>query len=185
MKLKFLNTAVAGLILSLSCLVNTANAGLITGTDIEIEAKSISYIEFVLTGVGEINWLLTGLPDGSEYYATKGYDYALFEGSFGNFGNILEHDTTKGLIKGLNETYNAGTYTFAIGILQMTETEARTGVASTPIDFTQLYNFSLSGEYLVGEPAVVDPKPVPAPTTIAIFALGMIGLASRRFKKQS
>jgi hypothetical protein len=26
---------------------------------------------------------------------------------------------------------------------------------------------------------------VPEPTTLAIFALGMIGLASRRFKKQS
>ena len=39
MKLKFLNKALTGLILSLSCLVSTANAGLITGTDMEIEAN--------------------------------------------------------------------------------------------------------------------------------------------------
>jgi len=30
-----------------------------------------------------------------------------------------------------------------------------------------------------------EPTPVPEPGTLAIFALGMIGLASRRFKKQS
>jgi hypothetical protein len=33
--------------------------------------------------------------------------------------------------------------------------------------------------------SVVGPVDVPEPTTLAIFALGMIGLASRRFKKQS
>jgi hypothetical protein len=32
---------------------------------------------------------------------------------------------------------------------------------------------------------VVDSQPVPEPSTLAIFALGMIGLASRRFKKKS
>jgi len=31
----------------------------------------------------------------------------------------------------------------------------------------------------------LDPEAVPEPSTLAIFALGMIGLASRRFKKQS
>ncbi|MEY8199126.1 MAG: PEP-CTERM sorting domain-containing protein, partial [Colwellia sp.] len=31
----------------------------------------------------------------------------------------------------------------------------------------------------------VPPSTVPEPSTLAIFALGMIGLASRRFKKQS
>lgn len=180
MKLKFLNTALTGLIFSISCLVNSANAGLITGTDIEIEAKSVSYIEFVLTDVGEINWDLTGLPDGNEKYANETYHYALFEGSFGAFGNILQHDTSVGLIKELDETYSAGTYTFAVGLYTMTEDEARTGVATTPYKYTQLYNFSLSGDTLVSYQYTAA---IPEPTTLAIFALGLIGLASRRFKK--
>ena len=179
MNFKFLKAAC----LSVAMVVcSAASAGLITGTDIEIEAKSVSYIEFELTGTGEINWSLTGLPDGSEHFADFGYNYALFEGSFGSFGSILEHDTTSGLIKELDETYTAGIYTFAVGIFTMSETEARTGVASTPIIETQLYDFSLSGDTLVSNQL---PTPVPEPTTLAVFALGLIGLASRRVKKQS
>jgi hypothetical protein len=43
-------------------------------------------------------------------------------------------------------------------------------------DFGALYN-ELNNKWLVTD--------VPEPSTLAIFALGMIGLASRRFKKQS
>ncbi len=162
---------------------SNANAGLITGTNVEIESKSVSYIEFLLTATGEINWSLTGLPDGNDKFANKAYHFALFEGSFGDFGNILVHETQTGLIKSLNETYNAGIYTFAVGIHRMTEVEARTGVASTPTVFTQLYNFNLSGETLVSYQFIT--APIPEPTTLAIFALGLIGFASRRFKKKS
>ena len=45
--------------------------------------------------------------------------------------------------------------------------------SNTSYDFA----FSLSGD--------VQSQDVPEPSTLAIFALGMIGLASRRFKKQS
>ena len=42
-------------------------------------------------------------------------------------------------------------------------------------------NYSLSGDFALTPP----PAPVSEPSTLAIFALGMIGLASRRFKKKS
>jgi hypothetical protein len=175
MNIKLLKAACLGMVMMVC---SNANAGLITGTNVEIDAESVSYIEFLLTATGEINWSMTGLPDGKEKYANETYHYALFEGSFGSFGNILEHDMSSGLTKELNETYNTGIYTFAVGLYKMTETEARTGIASTPYSFTQVYNFSLSGDTL-------EPTPVPEPTTLAVFALGMIGLASRRFKKKS
>ena len=66
---------------------------------------SVSYIEFELFNeIGELNWQLTGLPDGSENGQTTGYQFALFEGSFGAFGDILAHDMNNGLVKELSET---------------------------------------------------------------------------------
>lgn len=48
-------------------------------------------------------------------------------------------------------------------------------------------NIFLAGFYVSGKATFNEPAklPVPEPSTIAIFVLGMIGLASRRFKKQS
>ena len=179
MKFNFLKAAY---LTALMAICSNANAGLITGTDMEIETRSVSYIEFALFDTGEINWSLTGLPDGQEQFADLAYHYALFEGSFGSFGSLLKHDKTTGLIKSHIDTYNAGIYTFAVGIYILTETEARTGVASTPYNFNQLYNFSLSGDTLQTTAAATQ---VPEPTTLAIFALGVLGLASRKFKKNS
>ena len=49
-----------------------------------------------------------------------------------------------------------------------------------------LYSSNVAGFVLVRDPNFEDPNTdVPEPSTLAIFALGMIGLASRRFKKQS
>jgi hypothetical protein len=49
-----------------------------------------------------------------------------------------------------------------------------------------LYGSNVAGFVLVLDPNYVDPNTqVPEPSTLAIFALGMIGLASRRFKKHS
>lgn len=180
MKFKFLKAAY---LTALMAICSNANAGLITGTNLEIDVKSVSYIEFVLNSAGEINWSLTGLPDGKEQFGDRAFHYALFEGGFGSFGNLLQHDTTDGLVKSFVNTYNAGIYTFAVGIYKLTETEARTGIASTPYNFSQLYNFSLSGDTLQTSSGAV--AQVPEPTTLAIFALGVLGLASRKFKKNS
>ncbi|TWX64776.1 PEP-CTERM sorting domain-containing protein [Colwellia demingiae] len=41
------------------------------------------------------------------------------------------------------------------------------------------------GAFRASVKVTADVKPIPEPSTLAIFALGMIGLASRRFKRQS
>jgi hypothetical protein len=179
MNIKFLKAACLGMVMMVC---SNANAGLITGTNVEVDTKSISYIEFLLTATGEINWSMTGLPDGTDPWANSSYHFALLEGSFGAFGSLLVLDQTNGLIKELTETLDSGTYTFAVGTYTMNESEARSGVASTPVKGTQLFNFSLSGDTLVSNQLQT---PIPEPTTLAIFALAIAGLASRRIKKQS
>ena len=47
------------------------------------------------------------------------------------------------------------------------------------------YNYSQSQVRYTGFTEDKSPSTVPEPSTLAIFALGLIGLASRRFKKQS
>ncbi|MBU3001875.1 PEP-CTERM sorting domain-containing protein [Paraglaciecola arctica] len=61
------------------------------------------------------------------------------------------------------------------------DTYGRTG------NFIHTMNKTYTGWYAQNGLAsvLVRANPVPAPTTLAIFALGLIGLASRRFKKQS
>ena len=51
----------------------------------------------------------------------------------------------------------------------------------------QLRQESTSMSFLIGafSTSPVDVPDVPEPSTFALFAMGMIGLASRRFKKQS
>lgn len=171
MKFKFLKAAY---LTALMAICSNANAGLIMGTDIEIETKSVSYVEFALFNTGEINWSVTGS-------AAPNYNFALFEGSFGSFGSMLTLVNYVGNTKTFDSTLTAGTYTFAVGMHFMSETEARTGVASTPVNNSELYNFSLSGDTLQTSSAAT--AQVPEPTTLAIFALGVLGLASRKFKK--
>ena len=170
MKFNFLKAAYLS---ALMAICSNANAGLIMGTDIEIETGSVSYIEFALFDTGEINWSVTGA-------AAPKYNFALFEGTFGSFGTMLTLVNYVGNTKIFNDTLSAGTYTFAVGMHLMSETEARTGVASTPVNNSELYNYSLSGDTLQTSAAAAQ---VPEPTTLAIFALGVLGLASRRFKK--
>jgi hypothetical protein len=168
---KFLKMAFAGLVLGVS---SFANAGLIAGTDIVINPRSVSYQDFtVSTDNSQVFFTLTGLPDGTSNNADTGIHFYLFEGIFGAFGRTLAFDNARGQNKMWNGLLDMGSYTFAIGINFLQEVEARTGNASTPRDQSTKYSFTL------------DVQDVPEPSTVAIFALGIMGLASRRFKKQS
>tara|TARA_R110000764_G_scaffold12081_1_gene35729 strand:- start:882 stop:1406 length:525 start_codon:yes stop_codon:yes gene_type:complete len=172
MKFKFLKAAYLS---ALMAICSNANAGLIMGTDVVINTGSVSYVEFLLTDTGDINWSVTGA-------AAPNYNFALFEGSFGNFQNMLTIVNYVGMTKNYSgEDLIAGTYTFAVGMHRMSETEARTGVASTPVNNSELYNYNLSGDTVQATSGAVTQ--VPEPTTLAIFALGVLGLASRKFKK--
>ncbi|MDX2368639.1 MAG: PEP-CTERM sorting domain-containing protein [Colwellia sp.] len=70
--------------------------------------------------------------------------------------------------------------------LEISITAADAGVASFSDGAVGFYNSSQASVLYAGiTEQIVTQQPVPEPSTLAIFALGMIGLASRRFKKQS
>jgi hypothetical protein len=99
-----------------------------------------------------------------------------------NDGGVMQlslTDSTTGLVTTFDFTSVAGsnkTEFFGV-IFDSTTFISSLRVSGTdPGGVTSWDNFTTG----VGENAVV-----PEPTTLAIFALGMIGLVSRRFKKQS
>jgi hypothetical protein len=109
---------------------------------------------------------------------TSGYfDISVFSGINGTGNNL---GTVSGIAQGLN-FQNLGT--FFMGV--------KTDDGST---FGSIvYSFDANGsrdtigydDIVFSDSRATDSTPVPEPTTLAIFALGMMGLASRRFKKQS
>lgn len=182
MKFKFLK---ATYLSALMAICSNANAGLIMGTDVVINTGSVSYQQFTTSGTGLVNWSLMGTPDGNDINANDGYDFRLFAGVFGSFtaqNEIGFFNSSNVLSKNKDFTLNAGVYTFAVGINHLSTTEAISGAASTPNDGVQTYSFSIDGLTVI---SANSPATVPEPSTLAIFALGLIGLASRRIKKQS
>jgi len=218
MKFKFLNSAIAGLILSATCLVNVANAGLIV--DFAVEEN--------------IGWNSTGW-----YNATGGYftqdtgplteggrsthannstlthadvsegAYTLQEGTYsisfaaGNFNNWV-FPTMDILFAGMNTSEATASSTPTVGsghwelwsftwdvdagnanIGNMLSFSART-TSSGNVSFDGVGAMSdLGNGFLVDYSNGAASTAVPEPSTLAIFALGIMGLAARRFKKQA
>jgi hypothetical protein len=245
MKFKFFCTALTGLILSTSCLVSTAHAGLIHSYDFSGNANDAT---------GSANGTVYGATlttdrhgNSNSAYAFDGNDaivanfsspatatfamWATWNGTHnandmlfnsgpngqgvdlffwnniiswntwdaGNnpFGNISSTNIGDGkfhhyavvndAVNTLTTLYIDGTFfgtasyqyrnnsSFTIGAAQSNGDWGWSG----KIDDVQIFDTALDA---AGVKALTS---VPEPSTLAIFALGMIGLASRRFKKQS
>jgi hypothetical protein len=198
MKFKFLKTACAGLILSVSAF---SNAGLITfnGTASDGGYTSLpgSYTEagFTLTNNSGSNYFIdndyatnlnswdddvlefNSLTSSQATLTADGninFDFSsAFLGSFGSAASL----TFEGFFAGggsITQTLSLGLNTRALfnftGFNNLSSL-----VISAPTD----------GDYALMDDLTVSASSVPEPSTLAIFALGIIGLASRRFKKQS
>ena len=89
MKLKFLNTALTGLILSISCLVNSANAGLILSDSTVITSSSQSHtMIFDVAGFEEYTNLVFTVNARGDYGVTESNEFIEFfidDISFGEF----------------------------------------------------------------------------------------------------
>lgn len=74
---------------------------------------------------------------------------------------------------------------FVDGSLEINITAADAGLTSFSDGAVGFYNSSQSNVLYAGitEEVIIPSQSVPEPTTFAIFALGIMGLASRRFKK--
>jgi hypothetical protein len=221
MKLKFLNSAITGLILSLSCLVSSANAGIIgnlshnTGDAYVTDSlNDLEWMHFDAAGSnGSVANLLASFADsnselygftlsgtthadlfldaafGSQTYSTSAAGFSIMESGidassfldtmgdgFSNMNNVWKYfvadDVTSGSIH----------IDWTLGQDSNNANVNHTGNASTNPD-----NWLNDMSWLAYRPSVERPPAVPdeipEPTTIAIFALGIFALTSRRLKK--
>jgi hypothetical protein len=216
MKFNVLKATLAGLVFTVSCLVNSANAGLIVSGEIRnidgdndsaIDDSLISQISFYVSAgtsltidslVREIN--NTDLNGDGEI---TGFDnfMRLFAGTTYLTGNDDYSTTGRDSLHRYDSLINytfatAGTYMVTVGQLSYSTQEALQGY-----DTNRLYNnresggeldhgdwrltFTANGGSVSNVNVINGVSQVPEPSTLAIFALGMIGLVSRRFKKQS
>jgi hypothetical protein len=254
MKNKILNTTLAGLVISASCIVNVANAGIIHWADWQSGTSSVTNgpitevlgefvtntsnvgitytnnqgIAFLQTGTGTDYFNSTQNPTVSPYTSTlvdntptpsemialenMGSQTLSFSESVANIvfsyvslnnnGYSFDQDfdiLSVGSVNGKSNGYfGSGTSHKEVIDLGNGDFEYRllgTGEPHGTIQFKGSFNEvtwnSLSNEYWNGFTVGIQGTSrdvfidVPEPSTFAIFALGLIGLASRKFKKNS
>ena len=202
MRFKFFQAAFFGIVLSTTFLVNVAHAGLINFEGISGSGNSqYTYVNgytqdlgdgfnlsspsgatFIIGSNYNANWgngVSSGLHGLGFYsgYSVIDNGGSIFDALSVNAGSVYDNGTSI-----LIEGYLSGTLTHSVttGIYNLYES------SNVILNFTGIdaLRFSL----LTGGSALVDDIitssiDVPEPSTLAIFALGMIGLASRRFKK--
>jgi hypothetical protein len=196
MNFKFLNAGLGTVILGITLLVNVASASPILEADWHLTTDTLG-------GLRQSTY------DENVYFAVTQHDNYLFTDTFEIFDGFHWASTAEATaIFGTNGN-SSGTYVYfqqggwaghvenigsAIKSYQFILSDS---VATNKYKNAQNYdehrlndNFvvNLISEKIINVGGLVlikDRVDVPEPTTLAIFALGMIGLASRRFKKQS
>ncbi|WP_259367148.1 MULTISPECIES: PEP-CTERM sorting domain-containing protein [unclassified Colwellia] len=233
MKFKFLKTIFSVLVLSMSCLTNVANAGVIewsddfegprpselTGWDLEAmgSGNEGSFSDYGFSGT---NWLrssgisstatltLTGLAshtainldflfaimdsiDPNDYFNVSVDNKLVFNAPMTawsspspTYGTRL---VSKRQLAGTNGQYWSKDSAFDLGTLASIQNISHTA-STVKIDFLAQIDEGKSNEsFAIDDLSVslVGSTAVPEPSTLAIFALGLMGIASRRFKKQA
>jgi hypothetical protein len=195
MNIKMLKAALAGLVLSVS---GFANAGLITqeieqavdGENFQFNFDVLDYqigtsSVLSITVVGDFAMGDGNVPQTDEFWSL------FIEGS--NFSDILPN--TAGVYNLITTGTNTTQFSFNFSF-DSTETSAllADNLLSFIVDFSDGVNFDLAGlgfpySNQLGASGVTSSysytsTSVPEPSTLAIFALSIMGLASRRFNKQ-
>jgi len=190
MKSRSLKVASASLMLSLTLLCNIANAGLIlftaSGTVTSTGDSNITpgaivnvgiYADDHGTGLFNDDWNASELLNGYIEIGTYRLDITdnwwgsgtLFSTNAVGIVTAEHYGTNIGV---RTDNYGTNSTPYIWGDWSFRNTRGET--TYTTVSATQGWSV-----------AAVVSQPVPEPSTLAIFALGMIGLASRRFKKQS
>lgn len=255
MKCKIFNTALAGLILSWSCLVNVANAGIIDVIDgfdtfhttpgtnfLGVSFEGVELINFDfggttgVAGVGNADTIVQrldpaivpGTPNTAptidielvalQLRSTTPVDFGLgidhyymtldpFNSSIGQMditflnplGGLfdvfinLDFDIRKGSLNGaiaLSGILQIESFNTPWGRIFPPDAVLIDGINDNLNGVDNSSDFWLTGSLIRTFPQgvgtlIVEPATVPEPSTLAIFALGMMALASRRFKKQT
>ncbi len=197
MKFKFMNMVLTTVLLILT---SVANAGLIINTDgkltgatdilIQGEFYDVSFVD------GTCENIFTGCDENIDFFwktstsalsASQALvEQVLNDGPLGNF------DTSPELIFGCeNEVLCQLSTPYNIKVIDFVEVSWINNFHdSTPLSFiSEPWNgwskdMDFSADVLRVYAKWSNATSVPEPSTLAIFSLGMIGLASRRFKKQ-
>lgn len=193
--MKFLNITLISIILSVSSLANVANAGLMNFTGSLNNADDYTITEFTLNADGLVRGWTDSYNDGA------GFDpmVALWaaDGSW-----ILTSDdddeinplTQTSYDAGFSELLTAGTYYFTVSVYDNEPVETENLFTGSPIPTGEVdsdgfpsanYSVWLDGADDASTSTGQPTTDVPEPSTFAIFALGMMGLVSRRLKKSS
>ena len=196
MKIKFLNATLKSLILFF-CIASVAQAGLITVSELQNQDVGGQNFNFSFNGLDLSN-------------GTGGTFTVHARGDFSD-SSSQTNETLSWDIESIFSASGIGGFNSALVGLGGPFTNVTEHVTSRNIEFTRTWNISaldldnmLSDnvlevfvDFASGVGALETPRyveviisynsmtSVPEPSTLAIFALGMIGLASRRFKKQS
>jgi len=217
--MKFYNTVIASLILSASCLVNNANAGLIVSAQSAIASSEYSStydIDNTIDQSGLSSTFISGVDDFDSFlgltptHVSSAPNYEWFSqgsvssawitydlGSIFNLNAIalwVEESWAPHSSVSFKSSLDGVTYnTITSNITLPTNAPYPAAYPSTRYDFsiTSARYFMIdfgacsSSGCSLGEIAfsATTSDSVPEPSTLAIFVLGMIGLASRRFKK--
>ncbi|WP_259366372.1 MULTISPECIES: PEP-CTERM sorting domain-containing protein [unclassified Colwellia] len=201
MKFKFLNVTLAVLIISIC---SSANAGLIQLADFDVSATTIDFSDatlnsstytngiFSITGGNITNNTINTSIFGLNYSTQTNSNPGVFRLDFSSFISAI----------GMNVHYNSSDVSlrlFDINDVLLESSLSSPTQYSTISGFVGLNTGANNIAYaLIDVPGRVNihdlymdnvvyqrVTDVPEPSTLAIFALGMMGLASRRFKKQS
>jgi len=213
MKFKYLKAAFAGMVFSASCLVNVANAGLITETykgEVIYSDGSLSLGEMLSwtftydnTKNTATNWQdgLDGLSYTADDIINVGhfpfhsfvsdvtFDLNQFDTLFDSSASALGYIANRQIDNSGNSHYLTNTFGSRItsnfdgyGVrLDFPNNALTLNKSFFNVDDGSRKEFNIQ----VANLTKVDLTKVPEPSTLAIFALGMMGIASRRFKKQS
>lgn len=197
MRTKFLNAALLGLALTVGSFTNTANAGLITldgpgATDVDHLTSTLINLDssaegvindldlaIQITGVSfDLSVSLSHLDTGSS--ATIWLSDNLNGGHFFTDTNTVFDDEAA---LDFHPNYGTSTDTSyrAVDLLSIFDGEKIAGTWQLSITNTGCCDGE--GDDLVAWSIMAEVTAVPEPSSLAIFALGILGFASRSFKK--
>jgi hypothetical protein len=210
MNIKMLKVAVVGLVLSVSGFANAVliteatDAGETMATAFNLTGGVTSINGTISNDVDVFRFSLASNTVFTISAITSNFDMNLLifnglgQGIAGN--DDLNRDGGCGIGLGsldscLTLSLSAGDFFFAIGDnntgaydalgSQIMHNDSGILASPTAASFASFYHGSRSGSYTVNfSTATSSPDPVPEPSILAIFALGIMGLVSRRLKKQ-